>query len=38
MTKLTQVEREALDNLFIGLPAYRESLFAKVKRLIRRFL
>ncbi len=38
MTKLTQIEREALDDLFMGLPVYRESFFAKIKRLIRRYL
>jgi hypothetical protein len=38
MTKLTNMEREALDSLFMGLPVHREGIFSKIKRLIRRFL
>ncbi len=38
MTKLTPVEREALDSLFMKLPAHREGLLAKIKRLLRRYL
>ncbi len=38
MTKLTRMEREALDSLFINLPVYRESLLAKIRRFLRRYL
>ncbi len=38
MTKLTDIEREALDSLFMHLPRHKEGLFIKIKRLIRRYL
>ena len=38
MTKLTHMEREALDSLFMGLPVHREGILSKIKRLIRRYL
>ncbi len=37
MTKLTRMEREALDNLFMGLPVHKESLIARIRRLFRRY-
>ena len=38
MTKLTRMEREALDSLFMGLPEHREGLLTKIRRWIRRYL
>ncbi|GEM_PF-2779169 len=38
MTKLTPMEREALDSLFMRLPAHREGIIAKIKRFLRRYL
>ncbi len=37
MTKLTRMEREALDSIFLNLPVHREGLISKIRRLFRKY-